>query len=495
MHPNKQQLNMMKTAREEKAIGSDGFPQMNNSKEISIPTVSNEIDVKTFLKRISSNIEWIDFEDAIKIAFPKISMTKKIYHVVKAILKLNEDFIKKGENVFIYNNRYWKKIDKDDLKFFLIDCMKSSGINETDSNLPKIGEFIKEQLLYTLPEYKRKTGKETVINLLNGTYVITPKERYLRGFRKDDYLFYQLKFSFDEKAKSPLFDNYLDYVLDKESHPILFSFLGYTLLGNSALNIEKALMLWGDGGSGKSVTYNIIMKLLGKENISNVPLSKLGVRDNLYVINMEGKLLNYASEAGASIDSETFKQIVSKEGVEAKDLYKSVRTIHDLPAMMYNVNNMPRSKDGSEAIYRRFSILHFAKIVPDHKKDIDLADKIIDTELPGVFNKIISAIPDLLKNKRLPTSKVSKAALSDYNNQDDSINAWLTDTGWIPSYRETISYEDFYKAYKSYCEINSLKAKGSNSFSPAIRRKGFNDEIVVVERRRKKRLFAELKNY
>jgi len=210
---------------------------------------------------------------------------------------------------------------------------------------------------------------------------------------------------------------------------------------------------------------------------------------------MEGKLLNYASEAGANIDSEIFKQIVSKETVIAKDLYKSPRPIYDLPALMFNVNNMPRSKDGSEAIYRRFSILHFAKIVPDHKKDIDLADKIISSELPGILNKIIRVIPDVLKNKKLPISKVSKAALSDYNNQDDSIKAWLTDTGWIPSDHETNSYEKFYKAYKSYCEINNLKAKGSNSFSPAIKRKGFNDDIVVVERRRKKRIFAELKNY
>ena len=34
MHQNKQQLNIMKTAKEEKAIGSDGFSQMNTTKDI-----------------------------------------------------------------------------------------------------------------------------------------------------------------------------------------------------------------------------------------------------------------------------------------------------------------------------------------------------------------------------------------------------------------------------------------------------------------------------
>ena len=476
------------------------FKSINHSsdkskKEISIPTVSNEIDVKTFLKRISANIELIDFEATINMEYFKIPISKKIYHVVKAILKINKDFIKKGDNIFIYNNRYWEKVNEDDLKFFLIDCMQSSGINETDSNLPKNGEFIKDQLLYSLPENKRNKSKETAINLLNGTFIITPEKRYLRDFRKEDHLFYQLKYNFDEKAKSPLFDDYLDFVLDKESHSILFSFLGYTLLGISAPNIEKALVLLGDGGSGKSVTYNVMTEVIGRENISNVPLSKIGIKDNLYVIGMEGKLLNYASEAGESISPDALKQVVSREIVIAKDLYKSPRSISDLPTLIFNVNNMPRSKDGSKAIYRRLIILHFAKIIPETKKDIELADKIIANELPGIFNKIINTIPELLKNKRFPTSKASSAALDDYNNQDDSIKGWLNDIGWMPSDIETISYKEFYQAYKSYCEMNNLKAKGSNSFSPAIKRMGFKDELIVIKGRRKKRILAELKKY
>ena len=53
------------------------------------------------------------------------------------------------------------------------------------------------------------------VNLLNGTFVITPDSQYLTAFDRKDFLTHQLPFSYDEYADCPQFDKYLDRVLPK----------------------------------------------------------------------------------------------------------------------------------------------------------------------------------------------------------------------------------------------------------------------------------------
>ena len=82
------------------------------------------------------------------------------------------------------------------------------------------------------------------------------------------------------------------------------------------------LVLRGSGSNGKSVVFETIMGILGRENVSNFGIGALITgnerKKNIAFIN--GKRLNYCSEIQAlefGKDSDTLKSLISGEPTEA----------------------------------------------------------------------------------------------------------------------------------------------------------------------------------
>lgn len=455
-----------------------------DNKILKLPDNDPHPTLHVLLDRVSSSIDKLDFGEMTGKEVKKVTLSDMAVCVCESILESNNDFLKRGDKVNIYNGRYWQYIESDLLSKFLTKCSIQSGVSRVNSKKVDFDESIKKQFLHLVNTYRAIDSDEVKINLKSGTFKIIDGKTGVHPFDKNDQLFYQLTFDIDPDATSPMFDKYLDYCLDKESHDTLFYYLAYTILGNQAPNIERALFLEGDGGTGKSVVMNIVVAMLGMENVSNVPLSKFGIKEGMYLQDMEGKLLNYASEIGRNFAVEIFKQVVSKEGIPTRTLYdKKSRTIWDFPALIFNVNLFPRSRETTNAVYRRVIILVFDRVIPDHMKDTELAGKIIKSELAGVFNKILTAIPGVMKlNGKIPISTKSIEALDEYKILDDSIQAFIKEKFYKPSRSEKKEFGEVYNEYAIYCMDNGLLKIAGNKFSTLIRRLGFE-----IDRARPKR--------
>ena len=124
--------------------------------------------------------------------------------------------------------------------------------------------------------------------------------------------------SFDPRRIAPQWMRFLDQVIGEEKAIwLLHEFIASCFIPNSVLKLEKSLFLIGEGSNGKSVIYEVIVELLGKENVSDVPLNKLG--DSVFQSQLiENKLLNYAPEISANYDPTIFKNLVSQEGVQVE---------------------------------------------------------------------------------------------------------------------------------------------------------------------------------
>lgn len=83
--------------------------------------------------------------------------------------------------------------------------------------------------------------------------------------------------------------------------------------------MEKAMLLYGSGGNGKSVIFDTMNALLGEENISNFSLSNLLEEHNRALIAY--KLLNYGSEINATKTRDEFRNLVSTEPIQARLKY------------------------------------------------------------------------------------------------------------------------------------------------------------------------------
>lgn len=251
--------------------------------------------------------------------------------------------------IYLYNGRFWLPVNEDEFKPFLAQAAEKMGVETLDARYHLFKEEMYKQFVSeaNMPTPERAPGC-TLINLQNGTFEITATGQRLREQRREDFLKYQLPFEYDPQATCPLFDKYLARVLPDDScRYVLAEYMGYIF--TTGLKLEKALMLYGSGANGKSVFFEIVNALIGRENICSYSLQNLTKYDSYQRAELSNKLLNYAPEINGKLEASIFKQLVSGEPVEARRIYGHPFTMREYGKLMFNCNELPREIERTNA--------------------------------------------------------------------------------------------------------------------------------------------------
>jgi putative DNA primase/helicase len=234
--------------------------------------------------------------------------------------------------------------------------------------------------------------------------------------------------------------------------------------------------LYGTGANGKSVFFEVANSLLGKGNVSNFSLGNLAEEHNRALI--VNKLLNYGSEIKGNIESDIFKQLVSGEPIQCRMKYGQSFFIEDYARLCFNCNELPRDVEHSEAYFRRFLIIPFNTTIPEDERDPDLARKIIDQELSGVFNWVLEGVNRLLVQKSFTNADAIKSTISDYKKQSDSVCMFLDESGYMKSNDSFTLLKNIYPEYRRFCQADGYTPVNKHNCRKRIERLGH-----VVERR------------
>lgn len=380
-----------------------------------------------------------------------------IEEVLKEAKKNKLGLCRLHDFIYMYNGCFWEEINPDTLKLFLRRAAKKLGIDQYDAKYYKFSDELFKQFLAEayLPKPEPKKGV-VLVNFLNGTYHITQEKGELKNFDPSDYLMYQLPFDYDEKAQAPLFQKYLDKVQpDKNCQDILSEFLGYLFLPH--LKLEKALILFGSGANGKSVFFEVVSKLVGRENISNFSLNSLTNENGYYRATFANKLLNYASEINGKLEASKFKQLVSGEPIEARLPYGKPFVIEKYGKFIFNCNELPNQVEHSDAFFRRFIIIPFEVQIPPDQQDQNLPKKITDSELSGIFNWVLKGLWRLQAKKQFTTSDIVNKEVAEYRDGTNNVKQFLKDEGFVKSLDKHIKLKEFYRQYQEYCRDSGYK--------------------------------------
>ncbi len=416
-----------------------------------------------------TKVEVLEFGQILKLISPQIEPYVKSYG-------LRTDKIKKGQvvavdvacklfefqgyflgfkadQVFYYNGACWRKANRRLLFDLFVSISISLGMDKDEAQhvdyLNKLWQQVSRPG-YDLSEVE--PSKEASICLANGVYRFTENPG-LTGFDHKDHFYYQLPYGYDESAKAPKFQAFLDQVLpEHDKQRLLQEFVGSVFIRKKQLRLESAMILLGSGANGKSVFREIIFAALGgNENITSYSLKSLTDNSGTTRAGIEGKLLNYVSETSMSADSEYFKQLVSGEPIEAKRLYKDPHIISDYARLMFNSNTLPRNMEPSSAVYRRWLIIPFDKIIPEDQRDAQLAEKIIESDLPGVLNWIIEGMKAVWLQKGYSRFGFSKAIIEEYRLDEDVVARFIQEYGLEKSTTEMLTLKEVYESFKSSC--------------------------------------------
>lgn len=400
--------------------------------------------------------------------------------------------------VYNPNLKYWKKVNQSTVQHFLYKAAQHAGIKAkflyNKKEKERLMYHFKDRSIAMMPQ---KASNMVSINLQNGVYEISENFVGLREHRASDYHFYILPYAYDENATCPLFDKFLKTRLPEVNACLALAEMCALALCPQ-LNLQIAAVLQGPGRTGKS-TFNIIITFtFGTENVASFTLTSLcstSASSDYIRAKLPDYLLNYSSEMGGKgCDTNMVKKLISREHLEARHPYGRPFLIKDYCPTMFNVNDLPPMENTS-AYWSRFMFFPFHVVVRPEENDVDFAKKIVENELPGVFNWILAGLKRVMKNKKITQSKICDNLKNSLQREYDPVAMFIYEDDLIGRLQNG-NYEytsTLFERFKEYSKENNLKSQFMTR-TTFIKRLGTYNELFIDKNAPNHRYRVYLKN-
>lgn len=291
------------------------------------------------------------------------------------------------------------------------------------------------------------------------------------------------------EARCDLWLDFLDDVLSacggkdsdlarREAWHVLQEWFGYCLVPR--YTIHKFLVLTGEGRNGKSVTTDVLQRMLGPQNVVSVPLAQLESKETFPSAALDGKLLNLCPEADWSkVDVNWIKSLTGGDPVTVRKPYGMPFTLHNVARFVMTTNNSPRFTDRSKAIWDRLMVIHYGYEVPEDKRDPHMADKLW-AEAPGILNWALDGLRRLMRNKAFSEGALIKGAKEDLRIKSDSVLSWIDECCEASGAEVQVTSADAYAAYAKWARNYGYHPQSHKNVIDTMR-KHFGDVVRYSE--------------
>lgn len=362
---------------------------------------------------------------------------------------------------FEYNGRYWEKKSNEAIEQYIA---KNLGPYATGPRLSSISRIIKAKTVTN-----ELFNMKPILNLINGAIEIIEEEPYyiFREHRETDYCTYCLSYPYVPSAVSNEWISFVETVtdFDEKRQAFLQEFAGYILYPDN--RIHKCAALVGEGANGKSIYFNALSNVFGKENVSRITVSNLS--QDFQAINLLGALLNISSENKTDFygAEETFKQVVSGDDISACYKGKDYITFKPRAKMILSLNNMPRSSDKSNGLTRRFAFVKFPLTFVEEptKPNERLLDRSLESKfaenshLSGILNWVLDGYVMVRRCGYLTETREHIEQLDVFKEDSDPVIVFVKEL----KIEDRMSNASIYNVYKYWCADNMYKPETSQA--------------------------------
>lgn len=284
-----------------------------------------------------------------------------------------------------------------------------------------------------------------------------------------------LPYPIDLECKSletPKWDRFLNRVMEGDPDGIktLQEWAGYCLTHDNSL--QKFLILEGEGQNGKSVFCAALIALLGRQNVSSVPLERFG--DRFSLATTLGKLANIVTESTEMDDAAEglLKSFTSGDPMQFERKHKDPFMAIPTARFTMSTNNRPRFKDGSGGLWRRMLIVRFDQTIAESERVLGMDNPAwweASGELPGIFWWAVLGLHRLRQQFAFTESVKSREAVIEYRTETNPARAFLLET--CEPEENGITYsQELYEAYTKWCKSRGYYPYAEQKFGREIRR-------------------------
>lgn len=273
----------------------------------------------------------------------------------------------------------------------------------------------------------------------------------------------QLPIIYNPNATAPLFMRFINEIslYDEELVRVHQEIMGYLL--SAETKAEKAFFFYGGGSNGKSVLTSIITKLVGKENMSSIPLSEFGQQFGLE--GLVNKSVNIAAEnemGGKALKTENFKAIVSGDTITINIKYRPSISYKPHCKLVFVVNSLPDSMDVTNGFFRKLTIIPFRRKFEKEEQNVNLIQELL-IELPGILNWAIEGLRRLRSNNyRFSDCTVVSEYKHTYQTEQNPVKEYFLEHIVLKDGVRT-KQSEFHEKYLQWLNMQGIDDKGTKS--------------------------------
>ncbi len=345
-------------------------------------------------------------------------------------------------------------------------CTKLHRLNEWSSHAAnEVVEFIRvdSRQLWPRPPLE-------VINVRNG--LLNAVTQQLGPHTPDHLSPVQLPVVYDPTATCPRIDQFITEVFPDDARTLGYEIPAWLMLPDTP--VQKAVLLIGAGGNGKSRYLAMLAAFLGLGNVSNKSLHRLE-SDRFACARLYGKLANICPDlpsehlAGTSV----FKAITGGDPITGEYKFRDSFDFVPFSRLVFSANNPPRAQDVSDGFFDRWLVVPFDRRFRGEGGEIpaQVLDALLSepSEQSGLLNRALEALPRLRGAARFTESESVVTAFKEFHAVTDPLAVWLDshtieDPGLQTPKRELIA------AFNRHCQGTNRPPKSERAFGSALKK-------------------------
>lgn len=316
------------------------------------------------------------------------------------------------------------------------------------------------------------------IPLKNGVYDTNTKKLLPHS---PEYKFkFQFPVIYNENANCPNVESFLLEILTPEQKIVIEEWIGYYFYRLYAF--KKALIIVGQGDTGKTTLLETIINLIGGNNTSAVSLQALtAVRfssSDLY--EKHGNIVDELSSEDVE-GTGNFKMATGGGTIKGESKYGNTFAFLTYAKQTFGTNAIPDVGDfEDEAYFKRWIVIRLEKtikkIIPDF-----MARLKTEEERSGLFNLAMVGLARLLSQGSFSYNKTPVEVKLEMARDSSSIVRFASDK-LVRAPGETMTREELFDKYVEYCTENDLKSESVDKFTRRVQKYvSYISETTVAE--------------
>ena len=240
------------------------------------------------------------------------------------------------------------------------------------------------------------------------------------------------------------------------------------------MNLQKALVLYGDGGNGKSIVLDVLAEMVPK--VSRLEWGELSDQRNLE--RLADSWLNISTEISYKETNATigFKKAIAMETMTANPKYKAPFDFVCSAKFAFATNGLPMTDDPSSGVFRRLMVLSLNNSFVG-KENWNLINELKE-EIPGIFNWALIGAMRLKKNKEFTHVPSNMQELAEYRRAINSLQSFYDEN--LEMYEgQEIPFQQFYRDYTSYCLETSNRPYARNKIRSLVKQLGLELKVYT----------------